>query len=110
MQQWLGIDTTGNYRDGCMQDIHWTDGAFGYFPTYTLGAMYAAQLFQALKREIPQVSELIFQGDLQPVFNWLQKNIWQHGSRYSTRQLIEKATGEDLNPVRFRQHLETRYL
>ncbi|PRD13479.1 carboxypeptidase M32 [Pantoea coffeiphila] len=110
MQHWLGINTAGNYRDGCMQDIHWTDGAFGYFPTYTLGAMYAAQLFQALKRAIPQVNELIAQGDLQPVFNWLQQNIWQHGSRFSTRQLVENATGEDLNPIWFRQHLESRYL
>ncbi|QGU87459.1 carboxypeptidase M32 [Erwinia sorbitola] len=110
MLAWLGLDTRGNYRDGCMQDIHWTDGAFGYFPTYTLGAMYAAQLFQALKRAIPQVNEHIRQGDLQPVFDWLQQNIWQHGSRFSTRQLIENATGEDLNPHYFRQHLESRYL
>ena len=110
MQALLGLDTTGDFRNGCMQDIHWTDGAFGYFPTYTLGAMYAAQLFQALQRALPQVNELIRQGDLQPVFDWLQQNIWQHGSRFSTRQLIENATGEDLNPAHFRQHLEQRYL
>lgn len=110
MQQSLGIDTRGNYRDGCMQDIHWTDGAFGYFPTYTLGAMYAAQLFQAVKRAIPQVDELIQQGELQPVFDWLQQNIWQHGSRFPTQQLLINATGEALNPHYFRQHLEQRYL
>ena len=110
MQQSLGIDTRGNYRDGCMQDIHWTDGAFGYFPTYTLGAMYAAQLFQAVKRAIPQVDELIAQGELQPVFEWLQQNIWQHGSRFPTQQLLLNATGEALNPDYFRQHLEQRYL
>ncbi|WP_034914944.1 carboxypeptidase M32 [Erwinia sp. 9145] len=110
MQSLLGLDTTGNYRDGCMQDIHWTDGAFGYFPTYTLGAMYAAQLFQGLKKALPQVDELLGEGNLQPVFEWLRQNIWQHGSRFSTRQLIENATGEDLNPVWFRQHLENRYL
>lgn len=110
MQSWLGLDTRNNYRDGCMQDIHWTDGAFGYFPTYTLGAMYAAQLFQALKKAIPQVHELIAAGDLNPVFSWLQQNIWQHGSRFTTRQLIENATGENLNPIWFRQHLENRYL
>ncbi|QZY93197.1 carboxypeptidase M32 [Pantoea dispersa] len=110
MQQSLGIDTHGNYRDGCMQDIHWTDGAFGYFPTYTLGAMYAAQLFQAVKRAIPQVDELIQQGELQPVFDWLQQNIWQHGSRFPTQQLLINATGEALNPHYFRQHLEQRYL
>ncbi|WP_336778315.1 carboxypeptidase M32 [Pantoea sp. USHLN256] len=110
MQQSLGIDTRGNYRDGCMQDIHWTDGAFGYFPTYTLGAMYAAQLFQAVKRAIPQVDSLIQQGELQPVFDWLQQNIWQHGSRFPTQQLLINATGEALNPHYFRQHLEQRYL
>lgn len=110
MQQSLGIDTRGNYRDGCMQDIHWTDGAFGYFPTYTLGAMYAAQLFQAVKRAIPQIETLIQQGDLQPVFDWLQQNIWQHGSRFPTQQLLINATGEALNPHYFRQHLEQRYL
>ena len=110
MQQSLGIDTRGNYRDGCMQDIHWTDGAFGYFPTYTLGAMYAAQLFQAVKRAIPQVDELILNGELQQVFDWLQQNIWQHGSRFPTQQLLVNATGETLNPHYFRQHLEQRYL
>lgn len=110
MQSLLGIDTTGNYRDGCMQDIHWTDGSFGYFPTYTLGAMYAAQLFQSVKKALPDVNVLLLEGNLQPVFDWLQQNIWQHGSRFSTRQLIENATGEDLNPMYFRQHLENRYL
>ncbi|WP_439212096.1 carboxypeptidase M32 [Duffyella gerundensis] len=110
MMAYLNLDTRGNYRDGCMQDIHWTDGAFGYFPTYTLGAMYAAQLFQAVKRALPQLDSLIQSGDLQPIFDWLQQNIWQHGSRFSTQQLIVNATGEPLNPHWFRQHLETRYL
>ncbi|MEZ3500407.1 carboxypeptidase M32 [Pantoea sp. KPR_PJ] len=110
MQQSLGLDTRGNYRDGCMQDIHWTDGAFGYFPTYTLGAMYAAQLFQAVKKALPDLSERLQHGDLQPVFDWLQQNIWQHGSRFPTEQLLINATGEALNPHYFRQHLEQRYL
>jgi len=110
MMQALGLDTRGNYRDGCMQDIHWTDGAFGYFPTYTLGAMYAAQLFQAVKKALPDLSERLQHGDLQPVFDWLQQNIWQHGSRFPTEQLLINATGEALNPRFFRQHLEQRYL
>lgn len=110
MQAMLGLDTSGNYRDGCMQDIHWTDGSFGYFPTYTLGAMYAAQLFHSVKKALPQVQNEIREGNLQPIFDWLQQNIWQHGSRFSTRQLIENATGEELNPRYFREHLENRYL
>jgi len=110
MQAWLGLSTKDNYRNGCMQDIHWTDGAFGYFPTYTLGAMYAAQLFRSVQNAIPQLSELIQHGELQPVFDWLQQNIWQHGSRFSTSQLITQATGEDLNIRYFREHLTSRYL
>ncbi|MCX8956015.1 carboxypeptidase M32 [Erwinia psidii] len=110
MQSLLGIDTSDNYRDGCMQDIHWTDGSFGYFPTYTLGAMYAAQLFHAVNKALPDVGQMLRQGNLQPIFNWLKQNIWQHGSRFSTRQLIENATGEDLNPLYFKKHLENRYL
>ncbi|CNI95688.1 putative carboxypeptidase [Yersinia aldovae] len=110
MQQYLGISTEGNYRNGCMQDIHWTDGAFGYFPTYTLGAMYAAQLFQTAREAIPGLDQSIATGDLRTLFNWLQNNIWQHGSRYSTAELMSKATGEPLNPRYFREHLERRYL
>lgn len=110
MQAWLGLSTAGNYRDGCMQDIHWTDGSFGYFPSYTLGAMYAAQLFAAANRALPQLNQQIASGEMQPLFTWLEQNIWQHGSRFSTSQLIANATGEDLNPDYFRQHLESRYL
>ena len=110
MKEYLGIDTVGNYRDGCMQDIHWTDGGFGYFPTYTLGAMYAAQLFQCANHAIPTLQDDIARGDLTALFQWLQQNIWQHGSRFTTDQLIQNATGETLNPAYFRKHLENRYL
>ncbi|GBU13985.1 carboxypeptidase M32 [Enterobacterales bacterium] len=110
MKEYLGIDTTGNYRDGCMQDIHWTDGGFGYFPTYTLGAMYAAQLFQCANNAIPTLQDDIARGDLTALFQWLKQNIWQHGSRFSTDQLMKNATGETLNPAYFRKHLESRYL
>jgi len=110
MQSWLGLSTEGNYRDGCMQDIHWTDGAFGYFPSYTLGAMYAAQLFAAARRALPQLDKDVAEGDFSTLFAWLQQNIWQHGSRFSTDQLIANATGETLNPLYFRDHLVSRYL
>lgn len=110
MQAWLGLSTEGNYRNGCMQDIHWTDGGFGYFPSYTLGAMYAAQLFQAARNALPGLNEAIAQGDFSALFDWLRQNIWQHGSRFSTSQLIEQATGEALNSRYFRQHLTARYL
>lgn len=110
MQHWLGLSTTGNYRDGCMQDIHWTDGGFGYFPSYTLGAMYAAQLMAAARRALPTLDRDIAEGDFSALFDWLRQNIWQHGSRFTTSQLIQQATGEDLNSRYFRDHLTARYL
>ena len=110
MQALLGIDTRGDYRDGCMQDVHWTDGAFGYFPSYTLGAMYAAQWFAMIRRGTPDLDARIARGDLQPVFAWLEANIWSQASRWSTPELVMRASGEALNPHHFRVHLEKRYL
>ena len=110
MQSLLGIDARGNYRDGCMQDVHWTEGAFGYFPSYTLGAMYAAQWFAAMRRGAPDLDQRIAAGDLAPVFEWLNANIWSQASRWDTPELVKRATGEALNPQHFRAHLEARYL
>lgn len=110
MQQYLGLSTAGNYQNGCMQDIHWTDGGFGYFPSYTLGAMYAAQLFSAARRALPDLDAHLNAGNFSPLFNWLKQNIWQHGSRFTTAELLTMATGEELNSDYFRQHLTARYL
>lgn len=110
MQTLLGLDTRGNYKDGCMQDVHWTEGAFGYFPSYTLGAMYAAQWFATMRRAAPDLDARIAAGDFTPVFEWLNANIWSQASRWETPELVHRASGEALNPVHFRTHLETRYL
>jgi carboxypeptidase Taq len=110
MQQWLGLSTKGNYQNGCMQDIHWTDGSFGYFPSYTLGAMYAAQLRFALERELGDMGQLIAAGRLPEIFGWLGSHIWSQGSLHGTDELIRRATGEALNPQWLRKHLEQRYL
>ncbi|QUM88125.1 carboxypeptidase M32 [Moritella sp. 36] len=109
MQQYLGVDTKGNYRNGCMQDVHWTDGSFGYFPSYTLGAMYAAQFMATIKQQM-DVPAIITSGDLSPIFNWLKTNIWQNASLLSTNDLVKQATGETLNPAHFKAHLQARYL
>ncbi|MGL6045981.1 MAG: carboxypeptidase M32 [Vogesella sp.] len=110
MMAYLGVDTRGNYQNGCLQDIHWTDGSFGYFPSYTLGAMYAAQYFATLRQQYPDLDSRIAAGDLAPVFDWLQANIWQQASLWSTPELVRRATGEGLNPAHFRAHLQARYL
>ncbi|MGP8305148.1 carboxypeptidase M32 [Vibrio sp. YIC-376] len=100
---------TYNYRDGCMQDIHWCDGSFGYFPSYTLGAMYAAQFMAAMRKTI-DVDDAIRSGNLSPIFAWLSKNIWSKGSLLTTDELVKAATGEVLNPEHFKNHLKSRYL
>eukprot|EP00759_Apiculatamorpha_spiralis_P023753 PhF_6_TR27332/c0_g1_i2/m.40161/K01299/E3.4.17.19; carboxypeptidase Taq len=111
MKSYLDIDTTNNYKDGCMQDIHWCMGAFGYFPTYTLGAMYAAQYAAFLNKRDPHIlTTKVASGDFTEAFQFLKDSIWSKGSLLETAQLIEKATGEDLNPQHFRTHLEKRYL
>ncbi|MGO5000463.1 carboxypeptidase M32 [Oceanisphaera sp. W20_SRM_FM3] len=109
MQQYLGISTQGNYKDGCMQDIHWTDGSFGYFPSYTLGAMYAAQQAQAIQTELGSFEQLISH-NLPSIFDWLQRNIWQHASLLDTDALITQACGQPLTANAFKLHLEQRYL
>ncbi|MFA0088019.1 carboxypeptidase M32 [Vibrio sp. 10N.261.51.F12] len=109
MQQYLGLSTKDNYKDGCMQDIHWTDGAFGYFPSYTLGAMYAAQFMASMKKTV-DVNSVIESGDLSPIFTWLESNIWSKGSLLTTDDLVKQATGETLNAQFFQEHLRSRYL
>ncbi|QIZ76511.1 carboxypeptidase M32 [Ferrimonas lipolytica] len=109
MQQYLGLSTAGNFKDGCMQDIHWTDGAFGYFPSYTLGAMYAAQFMAAMQQTI-DVDAAVRSGDLTPIFVWLEQHIWSKGSLLTTDQLVKQATGETLNANHFKAHLAARYL
>mgnify|MGYP000585479163 CR=1 FL=1 len=93
-----------------LQDIHWFAGYFGYFPSYTLGAMYAAQWFACLRREQPDLDARIAAGDLAPVFNWMNRHIWQPASRWTTDELARRASGEALNPAHYRAHLEARYL
>lgn len=109
MKAYLGLSTEGNFKNGCMQDIHWTDGSFGYFPSYTLGAMYAAQFMAAMKKTI-DVDGVIQSGDLSPIFTWLSDNIWSKGSLLTTDELVKQATGETLNAQHFQAHLKSRYL
>ena len=93
-----------------MQDVHWPDGLFGYFPCYTLGAMYAAQFFAAMRREMPDLDARIGRGELSAVFDWLQAKVWSQGSLWETPELVRRASGETLNPAHFQAHLRARYL
>ncbi|WP_299397090.1 carboxypeptidase M32 [Pelagibius sp.] len=109
MQDLLGI-TPPDDRLGCLQDIHWYDGAWGYFPTYTLGAMTAAQLFAAARQARPEIPEALGRGDFSPLMDWLKAHVHGQASSASGEAILERATGEPLNPEVFKAHLTARYL
>lgn len=110
MQRLLGLRTLGNDRDGCLQDVHWPAGLFGYFPMYTLGAVVAAQLFAAAERSDANLRQAIRRGDFSILDGWLRAAIWSRGSSTSLQQMLIDATGEPLNAVHFKEHLKRRYL
>jgi carboxypeptidase Taq len=109
MKQLLGV-TVPNDRDGCLQDIHWPSGSFGYFPTYTFGALAAAQLFAAARAQDPDIVPGIGRGDFGPLLRWLRQNVHGLGSLLSTDELVHRATGAPLGVAAFKRHLEQRYL
>jgi len=109
MQELLGV-TPPSDTEGCLQDIHWYDGAYGYFPTYTLGAMAAAQIFAAARAAIPTMDDDIRGGNFADLFAWLRSNIHGMGSKLSTQETLSHATGTTLSAEPFLAHLKSRYL
>ncbi len=105
----LGVAPPDDAR-GCLQDIHWYDGAFGYFPSYTLGAMAAAQLMAAARREAEDLDAGLGRGDLGPLVAWLRLRVHGQGSRLGFNGLLREATGKPLDPADFEAHLTARYL
>ena len=110
MLEYMGLSTAGNYKDGPMQDVHWPSGAFGYFPSYTLGAMMAAQQWAAVERSVPDAAGQLARGDFSAINAWRKENIWSKASMFSTPEIMRQATGEPLNATYFEQHLRARYL
>ena len=109
MQELLGI-TPPSDREGCLQDIHWFHGSFGYFPTYTMGALAAAQIFAAATKADAAIKPSIATGDFAPLMSWLSSNIHGRASIASTDDILLEATGAPLGTQAFKAHLEARYL
>lgn len=110
MSTYLKLETRGDFANGCLQDVHWPAGLFGYFPTYTLGAMTAAQLFASATQAIADLPGLISKGDFAPLLGWLRENVHSKGKFSNYNDLMVAATGRKLEVAPFRQHLESRYL
>lgn len=108
MKDYLGL-TPPDHARGVMQDIHWSSGYIGYFPTYALGNMYAAQFFHQASKDIPGLESDMSSGNLLSLREWTRNKIHAHGSRYLPRDLVKTVTGEDLNPQHFIDYLEAKY-
>ena len=105
----LGFDLGGEHRDGCMQDVHWFGGIFGYFPTYTLGALAAAQLHRAAAQALPGLQDAIRRGEFGDLLAWLRRAVHGVGRLKDTQGIIEAATGAPLGVEAFLAHLDERY-
>jgi carboxypeptidase Taq len=104
-KEYLQVDVPDDRR-GCMQDIHWSMGAIGYFPTYTMGNLYCAQFFEAAVEELGDLHAMFAEGNFTPLRLWLNKNIHAHGKRYRSADLVEHVTGKALSADPLMRHLE----
>nr|WP_188528774.1 carboxypeptidase M32 [Paenibacillus abyssi] len=107
-KEYLDITPT-SYSDGVLQDVHWSGGAFGYFPSYSLGNMYAAQFTDTMERELPDMWSLVGKGDLLPIKEWLTDKVYKYGKLQTPAQLIQRVTGKPLDPSYLVRYLETKY-
>ena len=107
-EEYLGVRPE-NDAEGCLQDIHWSHGSFGYFPTYSLGSVLAAQIHDALEDDLGDVEEKVREGDFDVIAEWLEEHVHQHGARYTTPELVEEATGEAYNADHFLDYVTEKY-
>ena len=107
-EKYLGIKVDSD-RNGCLQDVHWSGGSIGYFPTYCLGSLYAAQFFAKAKKDMPDLDEQIGRGELLKLREWLRENIHKHGLRYRAGKLCEKVTGAPLSHKPMMDYLNTKF-
>jgi carboxypeptidase Taq len=108
MKELLGVDVPDD-RQGCLQDVHWSGGSIGYFPTYVVGSMLSSQLYNAAKRKMPDLEQNFEKGNTAPLLNWLRTNIHQHGRRYKTEELIKKATGKEVGSSDYTNYLKEKF-
>lgn len=108
MVEYIGIKPK-SHSEGCMQDIHWSWGLFGYFPTYALGNLYAAQLFDTLIKTFPDYKERVSQGHLTFITKWLGEHVHRYGRQFTSSELLKKCTGKDLSETFFEKYLEEKY-
>jgi carboxypeptidase Taq len=107
MERLLGVTVPGP-ADGVLQDVHWGAGLFGYFPTYTIGNLMAAQLWERLRADVPDVEERIAGGDFAPIREWLREHVHRHGRKFPPRDLLRRVTGSELSAEPFLRYLREK--
>ena len=107
-RNYLNVEV-GEDKKGCLQDVHWSHGSFGYFPTYSLGSFYAAQLFRAAGKQVDHLNDQISQGKFNEILGWLRQRIHRFGRLMTSEELCKEATGEGLNVEYFMSYLLDKY-
>jgi carboxypeptidase Taq len=108
MRELLGIEVPDDAH-GCLQDVHWAHGSIGYFPTYALGNVVAAQLWEAARRDLPGLDDALAAGDCAPLLGWLREHVHRHGRLLDPPDLVERAAGGPLDPAPLLAYLEDKY-
>jgi carboxypeptidase Taq len=108
MRDYLGI-TPPNDRLGVLQDVHWSGGMIGYFPTYALGNLVSAQLWEVIRKAIPDIESQFRQGKFNGLLEWLRANVHQHGAKFEPQELVKRVTGSIIDPQPYLHYLETKY-
>jgi carboxypeptidase Taq len=107
-KKYLGV-TVPDDKQGCLQDVHWSHGSFGYFATYSIGSLYAAQFFASISNKIPGISQQIGLAESSQVLTWLQQHIYPFGRYYDSEALCKNATGETLNSRYFIEYATRKF-
>ncbi|TCJ14475.1 carboxypeptidase M32 [Flaviaesturariibacter flavus] len=107
-EKWLGI-TPPDDKQGALQDVHWSHGSFGYFPTYSLGSLYAAQFFSVAEAALPGLEENIAHGETGPLLAWLRENVHAHGRRFTSDELCRRISAQSLSSDYFIRYIRAKY-
>jgi carboxypeptidase Taq len=108
MKEYFGIEVPSDTL-GVLQDVHWSAGLIGYFPTYSFGNLYSAQFFNSMKKDIQDIDKKISEGKFEEIREWLRKHIHMHGKTYTAGNLVKKVTGENLSSSYFIEYLKEKY-
>jgi carboxypeptidase Taq len=107
MKEYLGVEVPSDSR-GVLQDVHWSRGTIGYFPTYALGNVISVQIWERVLEDVPDLYEHIERGDLEPLTGWLRESLWRHGRKFTPQETLERVVGGGLDPEPYLRYLNDK--